>query len=190
MIDSEGYRANVGIILCNTDRQLLWAKRIRQRSWQFPQGGIHSHETPEDAMYRELSEEIGLLPEHVEVMGCTRGWLRYQIPQHLVRRHSKPTCIGQKQVWYLLRMVGSESDVRLNASGHPEFDYWRWVDYWYPARAVVAFKRPVYLRALQELAPLLFPNNVGMMTPPVNGQRSKSRSRRSRRNTSSSSPSR
>lgn len=182
MIDSEGYRANVGIILCNTDCRLLWAKRIRQRSWQFPQGGIHCHETPEDAMYRELSEEIGLLPEHVEVMGCTRDWLRYQIPQHLVRRHSKPTCIGQKQVWYLLRMVGSESDVRLNASGHPEFDYWRWVDYWYPAQAVVSFKRQVYQRALQELAPLLFPNNAAMIVPPATRRRPNPRSRRSRRN--------
>ena len=184
MIDSEGYRANVGIILCNTDRQLLWAKRIRQHSWQFPQGGIRAHETPETAMFRELSEEIGLLPEHVEVMGCTRGWLRYQIPQPLVRRHSKPTCIGQKQVWYLLRMVGSESDVRLNASGDPEFDYWRWVDYWYPAKAVVPFKRQVYQRALQELAPLLFPNNTAMITPPPSRKSSNSRSRRSRRTTS------
>lgn len=175
VIDSEGYRANVGIILCNTDRQLLWAKRIRQRSWQFPQGGIHSDETPEDAMYRELNEEIGLLPQHVDVMGCTRGWLRYRIPAHLVRRHSKPTCIGQKQVWFLLRMVGSESDVRLNVSRQPEFDYWRWVDYWYPVRAVVSFKREVYQRALQELAPLLFTDDAAMIRPPPQ------RTRRSRR---------
>lgn len=176
MIDSEGYRSNVGIILCNTDRQLLWAKRIRQRSWQFPQGGIHSDETPEDAMYRELNEEIGLSPQHVDVMGCTRGWLRYRIPHHLVRRHSKPTCIGQKQVWFLLRMVGSETDVCLTASGQPEFDYWRWVDYWYPVRAVVSFKRQVYQRALRELAPLLFPDNAAMIEPPA-----LHRSRRSRR---------
>lgn len=156
MIDSEGYRANVGIILCNADCRLLWAKRIRQRSWQFPQGGIDRNETAEQAMYRELNEEVGLRPEHVDVLGCTKGWLRYRIPERLVRRHSKPMCIGQKQIWFLLRMVGCETDVRLDLSATPEFDYWRWVDYWYPVRAVVAFKRHVYLRALQELAPLLF----------------------------------
>ncbi len=156
MIDSEGYRANVGIILCNADCRLLWAKRIRQRSWQFPQGGIDADETAEQAMYRELNEEVGLQPAHIDVLGCTKDWLRYRIPERLIRRHSKPTCIGQKQIWFLLRMVGRESDVRLDISETPEFDFWRWVDYWYPVRAVVPFKRQVYQRALQEFAPLLF----------------------------------
>lgn len=166
VIDSEGFRANVGIILCNTEGRLLWAKRIRQPSWQFPQGGIRQDETPQQAMYRELAEEIGLLPEHVEVVGCTKGWLRYRLPERLVRRHRTPTCIGQKQVWFLLRMMGAESDVRLDLSDAPEFDHWRWVDYWYPLRAVVPFKRQVYRRALQELAPLVFPNDKAMTTPP------------------------
>lgn len=166
MIDSEGYRANVGIILCNESGKLLWAKRIRQQSWQFPQGGIRADETPEQAMYRELYEETGLLPSHVEIIGCTRGWLRYRLPDRLVRRHRKPTCVGQKQVWYLLRLVGSESDVRLDVSDTPEFDRWRWVDYWYPVYAVVSFKRQVYRRALRELAPLLFPDDEKMATPP------------------------
>lgn len=167
MIDAEGFRPNVGIILCNADSQLLWAKRIRQRSWQFPQGGIREHETPMQAMYRELNEEVGLLPEHVEVLGYTKSWLRYRLPKHLVRRHSKPTCIGQKQIWFLLRMHCAESDVQLDVSGEPEFDYWRWVDYWYPLRAVVPFKRHVYSRALQELAPLLFQRDDNQLRPPT-----------------------
>ncbi len=158
MIDSEGYRANVGIILCNSERRLFWAKRIRQRSWQFPQGGIHWNESPEEAMFRELTEEVGLRPQHVEIIGFTKGWLKYRLPNRLIRRQSKPTCIGQKQVWFLLRMVGNESDVRLDISERPEFDHWRWVDYWYPLKAVVPFKRHVYWRALHELAPLLFPD--------------------------------
>ena len=157
MIDSEGYRENVGIILCNSERRLLWAKRIHQHSWQFPQGGIRRGESEEEAMFRELSEEIGLQPQHVEIIGRTRGWLHYRLPKRLVRRHSKPTCIGQKQVWFLLRMMGTENDVRLDLSERPEFDSWRWVDYWYPLKAVVPFKRYVYQRALNELAPLLFP---------------------------------
>ncbi|MFO1433840.1 MAG: RNA pyrophosphohydrolase [Candidatus Competibacteraceae bacterium] len=161
MIDSEGYRPNVGIILCNADRRVLWAKRIGQRSWQFPQGGIRPDElaSPELAMFRELAEELGLRPEHVEVLGRTVGWLHYRLPRRLIRRGSKPTCIGQKQVWFLLRLLGEESDVRLDLSDRPEFDHWRWVDYWYPLKAVVPFKRRVYLCALRELAPLLFPES-------------------------------
>ncbi len=158
MIDSEGYRPNVGIILCNAEGRLFWAKRIGQRSWQFPQGGIQRDESPEQAMFRELAEEVGLRPEHVQVIGCTRGWLRYRLPKRLVREGSgRPTCIGQKQIWFLLRMLGSEDAVRLDLSDRPEFDHWQWVDYWYPLRAVVAFKRYVYWRALHELAPLLIP---------------------------------
>jgi putative (di)nucleoside polyphosphate hydrolase len=153
--------------LCNADKRVFWAKRIGQRSWQFPQGGIREHElsVPELAMFRELAEEIGLQPQHVAILGRTEGWLHYRLPRRLIRRGSKPTCIGQKQVWFLLRMLGKESDVRLDLSEHPEFDHWRWVDYWYPLKAVVPFKRQVYFRALQKLAPLLFSD--GQYIPPI-----------------------
>ena len=172
MIDSEGYRANVGIILCNSAGRLFWARRIGQRSWQFPQGGIRWDESPEEAMFRELTEEIGLLPRHVEVIGCTRGWLRYRLPKRLIRRHNKPMCIGQKQVWFLLRMIGEESNVRLDISDRPEFDHWRWVDYWYPLKVVVPFKRQVYRLALSELEPLLFHRyKKGMVAPPWQSRR-------------------
>ena len=160
MIDSEGYRANVGIILSNAEGRLLWARRIRQDAWQFPQGGIRPDETPEQAMYRELGEEIGLEPQHVRVLGSTRGWLRYRLPERYIRHHQKPLCIGQKQVWFLLRLTGEERFVRLDLSDKPEFDNWRWVDYWQPLREVVPFKRKVYRKALNELAPLLFPADV------------------------------
>ncbi|PIE82917.1 MAG: RNA pyrophosphohydrolase [Candidatus Contendobacter odensis] len=155
MIDSEGYRPNVGIILCNAEGRLFWAKRIGQASWQFPQGGIKRDESPKQAMFRELDEEIGLQPNHIRVIGCTRGWLRYRLPKRLIRRGKKPACIGQKQIWFLLRMLDCEDAVRLDVTEHPEFDCWQWVDYWYPLRAVVPFKRHVYLRALHELAPLM-----------------------------------
>jgi putative (di)nucleoside polyphosphate hydrolase len=156
VIDSEGFRPNVGIILYNAEGRLFWAKRIGQHSWQFPQGGIQWDESPEQAMFRELTEETGLLPEHVQVIGCTKGWLRYRLPKRLIRRGGKPLCIGQKQIWFLLRMLGGEDAVRLDRAERPEFDHWQWVDYWYPLRAVVPFKRHVYWRALRELAPLLF----------------------------------
>jgi putative (di)nucleoside polyphosphate hydrolase len=156
VIDSDGYRPNVGIILCNQDRQVFWGRRAGQDSWQFPQGGIRRNEAPVQAMYRELHEETGLRAEHVQLIGCTEGWLRYKLPSSLVRRHSRPVCIGQKQKWFLLRLVGSESAFSLDSNPRPEFDDWRWVEYWLPMREVVYFKRQVYQSALDQLAPLLF----------------------------------
>jgi putative (di)nucleoside polyphosphate hydrolase len=160
VIDSEGYRANVGIILSSEEGQLLWARRIGQDSWQFPQGGIQESETPEDALFRELREEIGLLQEHVEIMGSTEGWLRYQLPENLIRYDSKPVCIGQKQVWFMLRLIAGEECVKLDLNEKPEFDHWRWVDYWHPLSEVVSFKRKVYEQALKGLQPLLFPEGI------------------------------
>ena len=165
MIDSDGYRPNVGIIVSNTQGKLLWARRIGQDAWQFPQGGIRSHETPEDALFRELKEEIGLEQHHVAVLGCTRDWLRYDLPKRFVRHGSQPVCIGQKQIWYMLRLVGSDEDLRLDLGDKPEFDGWRWVEYWQPVREVVYFKRRVYSQALRELAPLLYPEG-----PPLRAQ--------------------
>ncbi len=158
MIDSDGFRPNVGIILCNQQRQLFWAKRIGQDAWQFPQGGIDTNESPEEAMYRELDEEVGLKPHQVSLLGSTHDWLRYRLPRRYIRKNTNPVCIGQKQRWYLLRVNCSESDFCLDHSPKPEFDHWRWVKYWYPVDKVVYFKRRVYADALKQLAPLLFPD--------------------------------
>ncbi|MDX1512244.1 MAG: RNA pyrophosphohydrolase [Gammaproteobacteria bacterium] len=155
MIDTDGFRPNVGIILASEWGQVLWARRAGQDAWQFPQGGIKAHESVEDALYRELLEELGLGAEDVEIVGATRGWLRYKLPRKYIRRRNSPRCIGQKQVWYLLRLVGAESSVCLDTCAKPEFDLWKWVDYWHPMREVIYFKRRVYRRALKELAPLL-----------------------------------
>lgn len=155
VIDSDGFRPNVGIILTNGSGQVLWARRIGQDAWQFPQGGIRRDEDPEQALYRELHEEVGLLPGDVEILGCTRGWLRYRLPQRLIRSHSQPVCVGQKQKWFLLRLTCADERVCMTRTAKPEFDGWRWVSYWYPLGQVVSFKRDVYRRAMKELAPRL-----------------------------------
>ena len=156
MIDEHGYRPNVGIILTNSDGKVLWARRRGRDGWQFPQGGIKSHETPEEALYRELYEEVGLTADHVGVLGRTRDWLYYDIPdEHLARRGQQRTFRGQKQVWFLLRFRGCEDDVCLDKADKPEFDDWRWIDYWVAAEEIIEFKRDVYKKALTELEPLL-----------------------------------
>ena len=155
MIDSNGFRANVGIILSNSDGKVFWARRAGQNNWQFPQGGIDRNETPEEAMYRELHEETGLLAEQVSLLGSTPGWLRYQLPRRFQRANSKPLCIGQKQVWFLLKLHDDNVQFNLKATRDPEFRDFRWVDFWYPADNVIRFKRRVYRQALTLLEPMI-----------------------------------
>ncbi|TCP95950.1 putative (di)nucleoside polyphosphate hydrolase [Cricetibacter osteomyelitidis] len=171
MIDCDGYRPNVGIVICNRSGQVLWAKRYGQNSWQFPQGGINEHESPEQAMYRELYEEVGLEPEDVRILYSSKQWLKYKLPKRLLRYDSKPMCIGQKQRWFLLQLVSDERNINMQRSKTPEFDGWRWVSFWYPVRQVISFKRDVYRKALKEFSLLLF--NAEKTFIPVNKKENK-----------------
>ena len=164
MIDRDGYRPNVAIVLVNGRNQVFWGKRVKEHAWQFPQGGIKPGETPEQAMYRELQEETGLEPQHVRILGRTRDWLHYNVPTHWVKREWRGTYKGQKQIWFLLRMVGRDTDISLRASTHPEFDAWRWHDYWVPLETVIDFKRDVYRMGLEQLVEYLdiTPGTVGL----------------------------
>lgn len=155
MIDTDGFRSNVGIVVCNSHGELLWAKRIGQPAWQFPQGGIKKNESPESALFRELDEEVGLAEGDVTVLHQTKDWLHYRLPPQYVRQNGDPVCIGQKQKWFLLSLNSDDSSVQLAKHNTPEFDDWRWVSYWYPVDQVIEFKREVYRKALEELrAPL------------------------------------
>jgi len=159
-IDAEGFRANVGIILANCDGKLLLAGRVGGKGWQFPQGGVLVGEEPEHAMYRELHEEVGLERADVALLGVTRDWLRYRLPDKFVRRNSKPLCIGQKQRWFMLELVASADKVRFDIGDTPEFDRIRWVDFWRPVNEVIYFKRRVYARALHELGSTVYPQGL------------------------------
>jgi putative (di)nucleoside polyphosphate hydrolase len=159
-IDAEGFRANVGIILANADNELMLGGRVGAKGWQFPQGGMLHGEEPEQAMFRELHEEVGLRPEDVDVLGVTSDWLRYRLPDKFIRRHSKPLCIGQKQRWFMLRLVVGDDSVRFDCGEKPEFDRIRWVPFWRPVNDVIYFKRRVYARALHELGPCVHPDGL------------------------------
>lgn len=161
MIDKEGYRPNVGIVLCNSAGQVLWARRIGQNSWQFPQGGIKEGESAESAMYRELDEELGLNPKDVTILAISKCWYKYKLPSRLIRRDESPVCIGQKQKWFLLKIkTNVENKIDFNHTKCPEFDFWKWVSYWYPIRQVVVFKRDVYRKVLKEFMVSALPRNI------------------------------
>ncbi len=184
-IDEEGFRANVGIMLMRDDGCLFLGGRVGGRGWQFPQGGVRVGELPEQAVLRELTEEVGLLPTDVEMMGVTRHWLRYRLPRQYLRHHSAPLCIGQKQRWFLLRLKAAEASIRFDTSDElPEFDRGRWVDWWEPVRSVVYFKRAVYRRALHELAPLAH----GSVLPPYPGWWDEAETKRASRSRAPQSP--
>jgi putative (di)nucleoside polyphosphate hydrolase len=154
VIDEDGFRQNVGIILTNSQGQLFWGRRVGQEAWQFPQGGIHDNECLHDALFRELHEEVGVGSKDVRILKESDHWLSYRLPKRLVR-DAMPACIGQKQKWFLLQLISSEQSIKLDISIKPEFDHWCWVSYWYPLHQVVAFKREVYRQALLEFSPTI-----------------------------------
>lgn len=180
LIDAQGFRANVGIVLIRDGGDVFLGGRSDGRGWQFPQGGVQRDESAEQALYRELREEVGLERDDVEMLAVTRTWLRYRLPSRYVRRRSRPLCIGQKQRWFLLRMLGGEGRLRFDVTAEPEFDSGRWVDYWSPVREVIYFKRAVYARALEELGQQAFPDgppprpewwSEAVLRPPVGPRR-------------------
>jgi putative (di)nucleoside polyphosphate hydrolase len=161
-IDKDGFRPNVGIVLTQSrsgskpENKVLWARRVGGfDAWQFPQGGIHANESPEQAALRELYEEIGVTADAVRVLGQTDDWLHYRLPKHMRRSNSTPGFVGQKQKWFLLELLAPDESISLDLSNKPEFDAWQWVSYYYPIGQVVDFKQDVYRQALVELARFL-----------------------------------
>lgn len=150
-----GYRLNVGMVIANQQNRLFWGcRQISREAWQFPQGGVLVGESLREALYREMLEEVGLLKHDVRCLAKTRNWYKYDIPPAYQRADRAP-CIGQRQKWFLLRLVTHDSAINLRASDKPEFETWRWVDYWEAADKVASFKRGIYEAVLAEFAPIL-----------------------------------
>ena len=147
-MDKKNYRRGVGMIIMNNDGLFWLGKRLNTKAWQFPQGGIDKGESVREAMYRELQEETGLNQESVEIVSISKRWLVYHIP-HVFQRHNKKFD-GAMQKWYLLKLIGEESCVNLNATGHAEFDDWKWGDKETAIKSVIKFKRDVYKSIFKE----------------------------------------
>lgn len=163
-VDKAGYRLNVGIIIVNQENRLFWGRRLGSDAWQFPQGGVGTNEAITEAMQRELKEEVGLDPGDIEIIAQTKRWLKYRLPKQFIRQGDTPLVIGQKQKWFLLRLVAPEQKIRLDLCDTPEFDSWRWVAKDLPANEVIYFKRQVYRQAIKELLPFL--DEVKAKKPP------------------------
>ena len=152
-MDKKNYRRGVGMIIINDDGRFWLGKRIGTEAWQFPQGGIDKGEKVREAMYRELHEETGLEQDTVEILSISKRWLVYHIP-HVFQRHNKKFD-GAMQKWYLLKLIDSDSKINLNASGHAEFDDWKWGDEKTAIKSVIKFKRDVYKSILKEFKDVL-----------------------------------
>ncbi len=155
---NEQYRKCVGLVLINRDNLVFLGRRLslQHRSWQFPQGGIEPGETEEAALYRELREETGLEPGDVELLGQSRGWHSYRIPPRMRNSSKFPSSIvGQRQRWFLLRLLSDDSRIDLNFGESPEFSEWRWVRAEEAVEEIVYFKRSLYRAVIGEFSALV-----------------------------------
>jgi putative (di)nucleoside polyphosphate hydrolase len=148
------YRRGVGALLFNDQGLVFVARRLDTLdAWQLPQGGIHKGETPRQAVFRELVEEIGT--DRAEVLATSKRWLRYDLPQELRGKVWNGRYRGQEQRWFALRFTGSDADIDLAAHGKPEFDAWRWGHFEDLPRLAVSFKRALYRDLVEEFRPVL-----------------------------------
>lgn len=146
------YRLNVGAVLFGPDGRVLVGRRagVVAAAWQLPQGGIDEGENPRAAVFRELLEEIGTAK--AEILAEHPDWLQYDLPEDLVGTAFKGRYRGQRQKWFALRFLGQDSDVRLDADPHPEFDAWKWVPLAELPDLAVAFKRTIYETLARDFA--------------------------------------
>ncbi|MEP6343428.1 MAG: RNA pyrophosphohydrolase [Maricaulaceae bacterium] len=150
------YRPAVGLVIFNDNGEVFIGRRRGQKGfwiWQFPQGGIDSGETPEQAAYRELHEETGLQKSHIEVIGEIEPWLYYDLPKERRKRWR-----GQKQKWFAVRLLGSTKNINLKVENPPEFSRYLWGSLDDAAHLIVPFKRDVYKRLAKDFKHFAKPN--------------------------------
>lgn len=150
------YRPCAGVMLVNRDGLVFVGQRLDStlEAWQMPQGGIDPGEDALAAAIRELGEEAGVAPHHVELIAEAREELRYDLPDDLIGKVWKGKWRGQRQRWFLFRFSGDDRDIDI-ATEHAEFRAWRWIDPADLPHVIVPFKRALYERLLLLFAPHL-----------------------------------
>ena len=143
-------RIGVGVVLLNNENKVFVGKRKDNPvdKWQMPQGGIDTNETPFNAMKRELAEETSITK--IKVLKEIESWLEYELPPNLLGKIWKGKYRGQKQKWFIVKFIGSDSEINLNTK-YPEFIEWKWIDYNLLTDVIVDFKKDVYKRLITEL---------------------------------------
>ena len=146
----DGYRRGVGIFLLNKKKELWVGKRIdfKNNYWQMPQGGIDKNETPEEAMARELGEEVGIIKNY-EILMEHEKWLSYKIPDSLKKVVWNGKYIGQIQKWFVCRFFGKDKEFNLETH-KPEFMEWKWIKPKEVLKFVVPFKKNLYENILKD----------------------------------------
>jgi putative (di)nucleoside polyphosphate hydrolase len=149
-IDSLPYRKGVGLMILNKECKVFVGKRndVRQDAWQMPQGGVDDGESAEDAVFREMEEEIG--NNYGEIIACTKKEYSYEIPDYLIQKLWDGKYKGQNQRWYLLRYLGQDKDININASSESEFKDWKWLEIEELVHKIIPFKRTLYLNVIEE----------------------------------------
>ena len=154
MSSQEEYRPCVAAVIVGPKNKVLWCQRIDHDGWQFPQGGIDQGESPLEAVLRETKEEVGLEEQDIEIIFETKDWFKYDVPRDKRPKYFRRNVYkGQKQKWFLARLLSDDTKINLHASRPIEFDDWVWSSYWYPLETVVPFKKEVYRQALIHLLP-------------------------------------
>lgn len=151
-MNNHQFRLGVGIILYNQDKQVFVGQRIdtAEEAWQMPQGGIDEGEDIEAAAYRELYEETGISKEKVGQVFSHESWFTYMLPTELAEKLWDGKYIGQKQKWFAMEFKGSDADINLNASQHPEFNSWKWVSLHQVPDLIIPFKKELYKNIVKE----------------------------------------
>ena len=154
LLQQKKYRPNVAVIIVNQSGKVLWCRRKQHDGWQFPQGGIDKGETPVEAVLRETKAEGGLDENDIEIVYESQQWFKYQVPKEKRKRYFKKDIFkGQKQKWFLAKLLSDDSKINLRANMPVEFDEWVWANYWYPLHSVIAFKKEIYKKALLTILP-------------------------------------
>ncbi len=152
--DQGKYRLGVGIMLINNDNKVFVGQRVQESSetWQMPQGGIDEGEGPDEAVMRELNEEVGSV--NIEIVAESRGWYSYDIPKELIPMWWDGKFVGQKQKWFLMRFLGNDKEININTE-IPEFINWKWVNIGELPNIIVPFKRKLYQSLIAEFKPVM-----------------------------------
>jgi putative (di)nucleoside polyphosphate hydrolase len=143
--DALPYRPAVGVMLLNRAGKVFVAQRLDStlEAWQMPQGGLDEGEQPLAGALRELEEETGIRPEHVEIVARCPVELSYDLPNHLVGKLWNGKWRGQRQTWFLARFTGTDDDVNI-ATPDPEFRAWKWAEPGELPAMIVPFKKKLY----------------------------------------------